>query len=93
MSDDNESQAQDAAPVDPPRSSHETAAATNGVKRIHKGGWPSRTAATKVDVLAQPDHGVQHLTNLLEQTTSDLDQEVNRLKAVRGALDTTRRNA
>lgn len=83
MPDDNESQAKDAAPVDPPRSSHEAAAETNGVARIQKGGWPSRTAATKVDVLAQPDHGVQHLTNLLEQTTSDLDLEVLHLKRER----------
>ena len=83
MPDDNESQPQDAEHQDPPRSSHEAAAETNGVARILKGGWPSRTAPTKVDALAEADHGVQHLTSLLEKPASDLDLEVLRLKAER----------
>ena len=35
------------------------------------------------DALSQSDHGIQHLTSLLEKPASDLDLEVLRLKAVR----------
>ena len=86
MPDDNESQPRDAEHQDPPRSSHEAAAETNGVARIHKGGWPNRSAPTVVDALAIADHGPQHLTTLLEAPASDLDIEVIRLKAERAEM-------
>ena len=85
MTDDNESQPQDAVHQDTPASSHEAAAATNGAARTSSSGrWVTRTSAPKVaDALARADHGVQHLTSLLEKPASDLDLEVLRLKAER----------
>ena len=38
------------------------------------------------DDVSTGDHGVRHLTCLLEKPTSDLDLEVNRLMAVREAM-------
>jgi len=83
MSDDNESQPQDAVHKDTPGSSHEAAAATNGVARHPGGIWGHTSAPTVTDALAQSDHGIQHLTSLLEKPASDLDLEVLRLKAER----------
>ena len=80
MSDDNESQPQDAVHKDTPGSSHEAAAATNGVARHPRGRWGHTSAPTVTDALSQSDHGIQHLTSLLEKSASDLDLEVIRLK-------------
>ena len=91
MSDDNESQPQDAVHKDTPGSSHEAAAATNGVARHPGGRWGHTSAPTVTDALAQSDHGVQHLTSILEKPASDLDLEVNRLKVERAEMTKTER--
>ena len=81
MSEDNESQPGDAVHKDTPGSSHEAAAATNGVPRTYPTGrWGNTSAPTVTDALSLSDHGIQHLTTLLEQSASELDLEVNRLK-------------
>ena len=81
MSEDNESQPGDAVHKDTPGSSHEAAAATNGAPRNYPTGrWGNTNAPTVTDALSQSDHGIQHLTTLLEQSASELDLEVNRLK-------------
>ena len=81
MSEDNESQPGDAVHKDTPGSSHEAAAATKNVARTHPlGRWGNTSAPTVTDALSQSDHGIRHLTTLLEQSASDLDLEVNRLK-------------
>ena len=49
-----------------------------------RGRATGKDAAMAVDV-STGDHGVRHLTCLLEKPTSDLDLEVNRLKGVREA--------
>ena len=92
MSDDNESQPQDAVHKDTPGSSHEAAAATNGVPRTYPTGrWGNTSAPTVTDALSQSDHGVQHLTSLLEKPASDLDLEVNRLKDQRAEMKKERK--
>ena len=79
MSEDNESQPGEAVHKDPPGSSHEAAAATNRVlPNYPTGRWGNTPTVT--DALSQSDHGIQHLTTLLEQSASELDLEVNRLK-------------
>ena len=80
MSEDNDSQPGEAVHKDTPGSSHEAAAATNGVARHPGGIWGHTSAPTVTDALAQSDHGIKHLTSLLEKPASDLDLEVNRLK-------------
>ena len=79
MSEDNESQPGEAVHKDPPGSSHEAAAATNRVlPNYPTGRWGNTPTVT--DALSQSDHGVQHLTSLLEKNASDLDLDVIRLK-------------
>ena len=88
MPDDNESQPQDAVHQDAPASSHEGAAATNGVARTDPTGKSGNSKApTVVNPLTQSDHGVQHLTSLLDKSASDLDLEVLRLKAERAEMN------
>ena len=92
MPDDNESQPQDAVHQDTPGSSNEAAAATNGVARTYPSGrWGNTSAPTVVNALAQVDHGVQHLTSLLEKPASDLDLEVLRVKAERTEMKKERK--
>ena len=92
MSDDNESQPQDAVHQDTPGSSHEAAAATNGVPRTYPTGrWGNTSAPTVTDALSQSDHGVQHLTSLLEKPASDLDLEVKLLKVQRTEMKKERK--
>ena len=92
MSEDNESQPGDAVHKDTPGSSHEAAAATNGVPRNYPTGrWANTSAPTVTDALSQSDHGVQHLTSLLEKPASDLDLEVKLLKVQRTEMKKERK--
>ena len=92
MSEDNESQPGDAVHKDTPGSSHEAAAATNGVPRTYPTGrWANTSAPTVTDALSQSDHGVQHLTSLLEKPASDLDLEVKLLKVQRTEMKKERK--
>ena len=87
MPDDNESQPQDAVDQDAPASSHDGAAATHGVARTDpKGKSGNSKAPTVFTPLTQSDHGVQHLTSLLDKSASDLDLEVIRLKSERAEM-------
>ncbi len=87
MPDDNESQPQDAVDQDAPASSHDGAAAPHGVARTDpKGKSGSSKAPTVINPLTQSDHGVQHLTSLLDKSASDLDLEVIRLKSERAEM-------
>ena len=88
MPDDNESQPQDAVHQDAPASSHDGAAATHGVARTDpKGKSGNSKAPTVFNPLTQSDHGVQHLTSLLDKSASDLDLEVIRLKSERAEMN------
>jgi len=88
MPDDNESQPQDAVDQDAPASSHDGAAATHGVPRTDpKGKSGNSKAPTVFNPLTQSDHGVQHLTSLLDKSASDLDLEVIRLKSERAEMN------
>jgi hypothetical protein len=85
MPDDNESQPQDAVDQDAPASSHDGAA--HGVPRTDpKGKSGNSKAPTVFNPLTQSDHGVQHLTSLLDKSASDLDLEVIRLKSERAEM-------
>ena len=94
MPDDNESHwSTDAVDQDAPASSHDGAAAPHGVARTDpKGKSGSSKAPTVINPLTQSDHGVQHLTSLLDKSASDLDLEVIRLKAERAEMKKGKRN-